>query len=101
MKKLQKIIKLKSKMYDIFLVKPNEFKKKCLEKMLKKQQELDNVVEKKDTYIKEISSKRINFENEYSEYLLKTENIDYINKVNLFVNEYPIKLECFNIYTYE
>ena len=36
MKKLQKIIKLKSKMYDIFLVKPNEFKKKCLEKMLKK-----------------------------------------------------------------
>ena len=89
MKKLQKIIKLKSKMYDIFLVKPHEFKKKCLEKMLKKQQDLDNVVEKKDRYIKEISSKRINFENEYSEYLSKTENIDYINKVNLFVNEYP------------
>jgi hypothetical protein len=89
-------------MYKLFTTNPLEFKKHCMELNNIKQEELNHLVDIRDKYITNISSKRKDFENQYEEYMMKySYSSNYIEKVNLFKTLYPIKKNHYNIYTYE
>ena len=66
-----------------------------------KQEELNMLVDLRDKYIKNISSKRKEYEDQYEEYLRQSSDTnDYIERVNLF-KTYPFKKPEFDIYTYK
>lgn len=88
-------------MYKLFTSTPIEFKKHCMMFNTNKQEELNMLVDLRDEYIKNISSKRKEYENQYEEYLRQSfDTNDYIERVNLF-KTYPLKKPEFDIYTYK
>ena len=89
-------------MYKLFTSTPIEFKKHCVTFNNNKQEELNTLLNLRDSYITNISSKRLDYDTQYDDYLTKYLNTnDYIEKVNLFKTFYPIKKPEFNIYTYQ
>lgn len=89
-------------MYKLFTTTPLEFKKHCITINNNKQEELNHLVDIRDKYITNISSKRKFFENQYEEYMMKySYATNYIEKVNLFKTMYPKKELEYNIYTYK
>jgi|TARA_B110000259_G_C13937910_1_gene371586 hypothetical protein len=89
-------------MYKLFTTTPLEFKKHCITVNNIKQEELNTLVDIRDKYITNISTKRKDFENQYEDYMMKySDASNYIEKVNLFKTLYPIKKKHYNIYTYE
>lgn len=89
-------------MYKLFTSTPIEFKKHCMAFNTNKQEELNMLIDLRDKYIKNISSKRKEYEDQYEEYLRQSSDTnDYIERVNLFKTLYPFKKKEFNIYTYK
>ena len=89
-------------MYKLFTSTPSEFKKHCMMFNTNKQEELNMLVDLRDEYIKNISSKRKEYENQYEEYLRQSSDTnDYIERVNLFKTLYTFKKKEFDIYTYK
>ena len=89
-------------MYKLFTSTPIEFKKHCIAFNNNKQEELNNLINLRDAYITNISSKRLDYDRQYNDYLTKYSNTNgYIEKVNLFKTSYPKKKTEFNIYTYQ
>ena len=89
-------------MYKLFTSTPIEFKKYCMMFNTNKQEELNMLVDLRDKYIKNISSKRKEYKDQYEEYLRQSSNTnDYIERVNLFETLYPFKKPEFDIYTYK
>lgn len=88
-------------MYKLFTSTPIEFKKHCIAFNNSKQEELNMLVDLRDKYIKNISSKRTEYENQYEEYLRQSSDTkDYIERVNLF-KTLSFKKPEFDIYTYK
>ena len=89
-------------MYKLFTSTPIEFKKHCMVFNTNKQEELNMLVDLRDKYIKNISSKRKDYEEQYVEYLRQfSDTNDYIERINLFKTLYPFKKPEFDIYTYK
>jgi hypothetical protein len=88
-------------MYKLFTTNAIEFKKHCMSVNNSKQEELNHLVDMRDKYITNISTKRKDFENQYEDYMMKYSFADYIEKVELFKSMYPKKKIQYNIYTYK
>jgi len=89
-------------MYKLFTSTPIEFKKHCMAFNTNKQEELTMLVDLRDKYIKNISFKRKEYEDQYEEYLRQSSDTnDYIERINLFKTLYPLKKPEFDIYTYK
>ena len=89
-------------MYKLFTSTPIEFQNHCIAFNNIKQEELNMIIDLRDKYIKNISSKRKEYENQYEEYIKQSlDTNDYIERINLFKTLYPLKKTEFDIYTYK
>ena len=89
-------------MHKLFTSTPIEFKTHCIKFYNIKQVELNTKVDLQTKYIKNISSKRKEYENQYKAYLTQcSDTNDYIERINLFNTLYPLKKPEFDIYTYK
>lgn len=89
-------------MHEMFTTTPTKFKAYCTVINNKKQEELNNKIQARDKYVRDISSKRDEFNrlvDEYSQAYAST-TLTVIEKVEMFKNMIPKTPDNMNIFTY-